>query len=136
MKNYSRKLILFSLIAIFLFQMIPTYAANTQGSVIVPLWDYVDIVYLDLTFDGNIAVCYGHVVPKAAYKVKISVSLYIREEDSWRLLKSWSNSGTGPLTIHAGGNLSVGRGIYKTILFADIGGLELITKSVVKTKQL
>lgn len=134
MRKNTRNHLLVSLIVTLLMLQVSVVATCADVGTPIPTYDHAQVVFLDLSFASSKAECFGYVTPKSDHSVNLSITLYLKSGDTWKYLTSWSNSGAGPSTVFISGSTAVGSGTYKAVLSVNIGSIEYISKSVIRTK--
>ena len=89
-----KKVLCFALIVIVMCNISISAHAAIQDE-IMPRYDKISTISANLTINENtgIATCTGKITAKNTYDVSVLMTLEIKENGNWRVLRSWSSSG-------------------------------------------
>lgn len=80
------------------------------------------------------ATCAGKVKPKDdSSTCYVTTKLMKKENGRWKLVSSWSNSGTGRIGINAGGTKKLSAGTYKVVVTGTVVASDGTRESVSKS---
>lgn len=120
-KKFTLRLISSLLLICMCVVPLSAFAALPDETPISPLYTGVATVTRSIDVSsGGCATCYGRIVVRSGYTADMELELQLSSDDeSWSTIKSWTNSGSGTLTLDKIYFVSSGY-YYRVICTADI----------------
>lgn len=108
-------------IALVLSVLLPIVSLAERG--VQPLrYDETRDIRAFLTISGNVATCYGYVIPNGDQDCSIVVTLWRKVGSGWDDIATWKASATGGAKASVNKTKTVSSGVYKLVSVGNVNG--------------